>query len=265
MKKILVLLLMISVVAGMSLPAMADTSTSAGSSSEGGVNKLDIDNTETASNYAANTVNVVLNAAPQSNYIGKNIAASGSATNGAVATFEGKAEAEDANSGAAVSGGSGSGKAISGGAGASVDKVKVGENNHDDVEVNPEAETGDAKSESETGDADSGNAENDAEVEDNTNKASADHNHLSTGKVYNDIDQVNVQKQIAPVIIKTDQKVKQNIVIKDIDQEANSDAKTIAKAESKEKKIDIKKTDIKKTDIDTRDIIVAPFWWLNGQ
>lgn len=244
MNKILALLLMVSVVAGMTLPAMADTSVSAGSSSEGGDNKLKIANAQDASNYAANSVSVVVNAAPQSNYIGKNIAASGSNANGAVAAFEGKAKAEDAYSGDATSGGSGSG-ATSGDA--KNKNVGITQDAQDELPLNTatvDALTGNAKSESETGDADSGNAKNEAEVEDNTNTASADHNHLSTGKVNNDLTQFNIQKQITPVIINNDQKVKQQITVKDIDQEANSKALTIAKAKSDKKKIDFDARDI---------------------
>ncbi len=249
MKKIMALLLMVSVVAGMTLPAMATDGTSAGSSSNGGANTLDMDNSNTASNYAAHSVSVTLVAAPQTNNIGKNIAASGDNTNGAVATLAAAAKAEDATSGTAASGSSGSGAATTGGAGASVDKVKLGEDNDGNVDANPEAETGNAKSESETGDASTGDATNVAKVADNSNSADANGNLLASGSVDNYITQINVQKQITPVYISNDQEVKQSIKVDDVSQDANSEPVTIAK--SKEKKTDIHPTDIDTTTTDT--------------
>lgn len=249
MKKIMALLLMVSVVAGMTLPAMATDGTSAGSSSNGGTNKLDMDNSNTASNYAAHSVSVTLVAAPQTNNIGKNIAASGSVANGAIATLDGSAKAEDATSGSGASGSSGSGAATSGGAGASVDKVKLGEDNDGNVDANPEAETGNAKSTSKTGEVETGDATNVAKVSDNSNSADANGNLLASGNVDNHITQFNVQKQITPVYISNDQKVKQSIKVEDISQDANSNPVTIAK--SRQKITDIHPTDIDTTTTDT--------------
>ncbi len=264
MKKMLVLLLMVSVVAGMTLPAMATdgADASAGSSSNGGTNTLAITNNQDASNYAANSVSVELNAAPQSNYLGKNIAASGGNTNGAVAAFDANAIAKDANSGAAVSGDATSNDATSGGASAGVDKVKVGEDNHGDVGANPEAETGDAKSIAKTGDAYTGNAKNVAKVSDNLNSASANDNSQTSGDVNNIVTQFNVQKQITPVYISNDQKVKQTLVVKDVNQDASSNPETIA---TSDKKIDVDTTTTT-TDVDTGDIILAPLpLWMDAQ
>jgi hypothetical protein len=247
MKKIMALLLMVSVVAGMTLPAMATDGTSAGSSSNGGANTLNMDNSNTASNYAAHSVSVTLVAAPQTNNIGKNIAASGDNTNGAVATLAAAAKAEDAASGSGASGSSGSGAATSGDASAGVDKVKA--NDDSSASADPEAETGSAKSISKTGEVDTGDATNVAKVEDNRNSADANGYLLLSGSVDNYITQINVQKQITPVYISNDQEVKQSIKVEDVSQDANSEPVTIAK--SKEKKTDIHPTDIDTTTIDT--------------
>ncbi len=242
MKKILAVLLMLSVVAGMTLPAMAKAE--AESNSNGGTTAGDLKIDQDASNYAAHSVSVKLDAGSQTNNIGTNVAASGDNTNGAAAKFDGSAKAKDADSGKAKSGSSES-EAESGGAGASVDDIK---HNHDDVKANPEAETGKAKSESETGDANSGDATNVAKVSDNENEASANHNDLTSGNVDNDITQLNTITQITPIKIDNDQELKQKADVFSV-QDASSDPyqETIAK----DKKTDIKKTDIdkKKTDI----------------
>ena len=271
MKKMLVLLLMVSVVAGMTLPAMATdghgADASAGSSSNGGANTVHIDNDQDASNVASNSVSVELNAAPQSNFIGKNLVASGSNTNGAVAAQDANAIAKNANSGAAVSGDATADDATSGGAGAGVDKVKVGEDNHGIVDANPEAVTGDAKSIAKTGDAYSGDAKNIAKVEGLNNNADANALQAS-GDVNNYVTQVNVQKQITPVYISNDQKVKQTLVVKDIDQDASSNPETTATSD-KDITTDIDTTDTDTTtttDVDTGDIIIAPLpFWMNEQ
>ncbi len=256
MKKIMALLLMVSVVAGMTLPAMATAGTSAGSSSNGGANTLDMDNSQTASNYAAHSVSVTLVAAPQTNNIDKNIAASGSVANGAIATFDGKAKAEDATSGSGVSGNSGSGAATSGSAGASVDKVKA--NDDSSASANPEAETGNAKSTSKTGSVDTGDATNTANVQGNSNSADANGNLLASGNVDNQITQFNVQKQITPVYISNDQKVKQSIKVDDISQDASSNpvTKAISKPITTTTNTNTDSFDTTTTDIDTGDISV---------
>jgi hypothetical protein len=248
MKKILAILLMVSVVAGMTLPAMAKTE--AISTSSGGANTKNIDVDLDGSNYAAHTVAVTLNTAPQTNNIHDVLAASGDNTNGAVSTLAASAKAEDAKSGTAASGSSGSGAATSGGAGASVDKVKLGEDNDGDVDANPEAETGNAKSESETGDAYTGDATNVAKVSGNENEAEANGNHLKSGNVDNDVKQLNIIKQITPVYISNDQKLIQKVYIDDY-QDASSNPVTVAKSKDRKTEITKTDTDIKKTDIDT--------------
>ncbi len=230
MKKILTLLLMVSVVAGMTLPAMATDEAShgvsAGSSSNGGTNGQDFDTAVTGSNYAAHTVNVALTVEPQTNIVGKQVGVSGDNVNGAVADFDAAALAGDATSGAA-NGGAGSGTAVSGGAGASNDKVKVGEDNEGDVNANPEAETGKAVSVAD-GYAKSGKALSIAKVADNDNIAKANDNELTSGNVDNNIDQTNVVKQITPIDINADQKLIQKVKVFGI-QDASSNPVTIAK------------------------------------
>jgi hypothetical protein len=248
MKKILAILLMVSVVAGMTLPAMATTE--AVSTSSGGANTKTINVDLDGSNYAAHTVAVTLNTAPQTNNLHDVLAASGDNTNGAVATFAGSAKAEDATSGTAASGSSGSGAATSGGAGASVDKVKLDEDN--DVDANLEAETGDAKSESETGEAETGDATNVAKVSGNENEAKANGNYLRSGSADNDVKQLNIIKQITPVYISNDQKLVQKVIIPSSDyQDASSNPVTVAKSTDKKTEITKTDTDIKTTDIDT--------------
>jgi hypothetical protein len=246
MKKILALLLIVSVVAGMTLPAMAKTE--AVSTSSGGANTKTINVDLDGSNYAAHTVAVTLNTAPQTNNLHDVLAASGDNTNGAVATFAGSAKAEDATSGTAASGSSGSGAATSGGAGASVDKVKLDEDN--DVDANLEAETGDAKSESETGEAETGDATNVAKVSGNENEAKANGNYLRSGSADNDVKQLNIIKQITPVYVSNDQKLIQKVYIDDY-QDASSNPVTVAKSKDRKTEITKTDTDIKKTDIDT--------------
>jgi hypothetical protein len=241
MKKILALLLMLSVVAGMTLPAMAKAE--AESNSNGGTTAGDLNIDQDASNYAAHSVSVSLYAEPQTNSIGDIIGASGDNTNGAVATWAGSAKAEDANSGKATSGSSGSG-ATSGSAGASVDDIK---DNHDDVNANPEAETGNAKSESDTGDANSGDATNVADVSNNENEASANFNDLTSGNVDNHITQLNTITQITPIRIDNDQKLTQKANVLSV-QDASSDPYQLTIA--KDKKTEITKTDIDKTETD---------------
>jgi hypothetical protein len=250
MKKILAILLMVSVVAGMTLPAMATTE--AVSTSSGGANTKTINVDLDGSNYAAHTVAVTLNVGSQNNNLHDVLAASGDNTNGAVATFAGSAKAEDATSGTAASGSSGSGAATSGGAGASVDKVKLGEDNDGNVDANPEAETGNAKSESETGDASTGGAANVAGVSGNENQADANGNHLMSGNADNAVNQLNIIKQITPIDISNDQKLVQKVIIPSSDvQDASSSPVTVAKSFDKKTEITKTDTDIKKTDIDT--------------
>ena len=237
MKKILALLLMLSVVAGMTLPAMAKAE--AEPNSNGGTTAGDVNVELTGSNYAAHSVSVSLYAEPQTNNLHDVLAASGSNTNGAVATFDASAKANDATSGTAASGGSGSGAATSGDAIASVDKVKAGEDNQGDPSANPEAETGNAKSTSETGDASTGDATNVAKVSDNENKASANNNDLQTGNVDNEVKQLNLIKQITPIDISNDQQLTQKVKVYSV-QDASSNPETIAK----EKKTDITTGDI---------------------
>ncbi len=235
MKKILVLLLMVSVVAGMTLPAMAtdggNSGASAGSSSNGGTNKQEIDTDVTGANTATHTVNVVLTVEPQTNMVGKQIGTSGDNVNGAVADFDAIAKADDANSGNAVSGGAGSG-ATSGNAENENTKIKPccqgenGENGGSGTSV--EAETGKAVSVAKTGEAETGDALSIAKVSGNENKASADDNLLKSGKVDQNIDQTNVVKQITPIEINNDQKLIQKVKV-DGYQDASSNPIVVAK------------------------------------
>jgi hypothetical protein len=248
MKKILAILLMVSVVAGMTLPAMAKTE--AVSTSSGGANTKNIDVDLDGSNYAAHTVAVTLNVGSQNNNLHDVLAASGDNTNGAVSTLAASAKAEDATSGTAASGSSGSGAATTGGAGASVDKVKA--NDDSSASADPEAETGNAKSESETGDASTGDATNVAKVSGNENQADANGNHLKSGNADNDVKQLNIIKQITPVYISNDQKLVQKVIIPSSDyQDASSNPVTVAKSTDKKTEITKTDTDIKTTDIDT--------------
>lgn len=198
MKKMLAILLLVSAVVGMTIPAMAETEAESQSDA---VNTADTDIALDASNYAAHTVSVSLDVAAQSNNIGENLAISGDNANSADATFDADANAEDATSGEAESGGVGSGSAY--------------------------AEDDDATSEAESGDATSGNAKNIAEVEDNSNVADASDNDMTTGNVDNVVVQVNAVVQIVPVEIYNDQTVTQDVSV-DNHQHASSNPVTDA-------------------------------------
>lgn len=223
MKKILALLLMVSVVAVITLPAMATDGASKGvsaiSSSNGGNANQNFDVDVSGSNTAAHTVNVALTVEPQTNWIGKNIAASGNVDNAALADFDATATADDATSGQA-NGNANAGAAISGSA----------ENENKDVKkasVDADAETGKAVSAADT-DANTGDAVSAAKVNDNTNTAKANDNTLKSGNVNNDIYQTNIVKQITPIDINADQKLVQKVKVFGI-QDASSYPVTVAK------------------------------------
>jgi hypothetical protein len=224
MKKMLAILLLVSAVVGMTIPAMAGAESQSDAD-----NHADINVAQDASNYAAHTVAVSLDDATQSNGIGTNVAASGSNTNAALANFNADAKAKDAKSGDAVSGDSGSG-ATSGEAENNGDSTQAaGDNNGDDTTQVAAAVpiSGAATSTSSTGPANSGNAVNAAGVLGNSNTADASRNSLTSGDVDNTVVQVNAIVQVVPVTINNDQTIRQRATVNN-DQDAKANPLTVA-------------------------------------
>ena len=234
MKKILTLLLIVSVVAGMTLPAMASEEShgvSAGSSSNGGTNGQDFDTGVTGSNIASTTVNVVLTVEPQTNNVGEVLGASGDNINGAVADQDAIAKADDATTGQANSGGAGSG-ATSGEA----------ENNHVNAEDSedgvPVSADSVAVSVAKTGEAETGDALSIAKASDNDNTAKANDNTLTSGDVNNNVIQVNKVVQIAPVEVKNNQLLVQKVKVGGF-QDASSNPIVVAKQKKTDFDLDL--------------------------
>jgi hypothetical protein len=224
MKKMLAILLLVSAVVGMTIPAMAGAESQSDAD-----NHADINVAQDASNYAAHTVAVSLDDAIQTNNIGTNVAASGSNTNAALAAFNAKANAKDATSGDAVSGDSGSG-ATSGEAENNGDSTQAaGDNNGDDTTQVAAAVpiSGSATSDSTSGDANSGNANNAAGVIANSNTADASGNSMTTGNVDNTVAQINAIVQIVPVTINNDQTIRQRATVNN-DQDATANPLAVA-------------------------------------